>query len=41
MLFIYFLVPETKHVSLEQIEANLQAGMSFRKLGRIKLAEQT
>jgi sugar porter (SP) family MFS transporter len=40
MLFIYYLVPETKHVSLERIEANLQAGMSFRKIGSNKLIEQ-
>jgi sugar porter (SP) family MFS transporter len=36
--FIYFLVPETKSVTLEQIEKNLQAGLSFRKLGSKNLA---
>ena len=31
--FVYFLVPETKGVSLEQIEKNLRAGISSRWLG--------
>ncbi len=34
LLFVYFLVPETKGVSLEQIEINLYAGKSARQLGR-------
>jgi sugar porter (SP) family MFS transporter len=38
--FIYFLVPETKSVTLEQIEQNLQAGLSFRKLGSKNLAAE-
>lgn len=33
ILFIYFLVPETKGCSLEDIEANLYAGKSPRYLG--------
>jgi len=36
IVFIFFLVPETKSVTLEQIEASLQAGMSFRKLGKFE-----
>lgn len=32
--FIYFLVPETKGITLETIENNLMAGKSARKLGR-------
>lgn len=36
IIFIYFLVPETKGVSLEQIEENLYAGKPWRKLGRSK-----
>ena len=40
MFFIYYLVPETKSITLEQIESNLQAGLSFRKLGRMDLASQ-
>jgi len=34
ILFIYFIVPETTGVSLEQIEENLMAGKSPRNLGR-------
>lgn len=34
MVFIYFLVPETKNISLEEIEENLFSGKSWRKLGR-------
>jgi sugar porter (SP) family MFS transporter len=37
MFFIYYLVPETKSITLEQIESSLQAGRSFRKLGQIDL----
>lgn len=33
ILFIYFLVPETKGVSLEKIEENLMAGKPWRELG--------
>ena len=37
IVFIYLLVPETKGVSLEHIEANLRAGICSRNLGqRIK-----
>ncbi len=32
-LFVLFFIPETKGVSLEQIEANIQAGKSTRHLG--------
>lgn len=35
ILFVYFLVPETKHVTLEQIEESLRAGLSFRRLGKV------
>jgi sugar porter (SP) family MFS transporter len=41
MFFIFYLVPETKSITLEQIESNLQAGLSFRKLGKIDLVPQT
>lgn len=34
ILFIYFLVPETKGISLEEIEENLFSGKSWRKLGK-------
>jgi sugar porter (SP) family MFS transporter len=34
ILFVYWLVPETKGVSLEQIEANLFSGKQWRKLGK-------
>lgn len=33
ILFVYFLVPETKGISLEEIEENLFAGKPWRKLG--------
>ena len=39
--FIYFLVPETKSITLEQIEMRLQAGLSFRKLGLCHTMPQT
>lgn len=40
LAFIYLLVPETKHITLEQIETSLQSGFTFRKLGRIDLIAQ-
>jgi hypothetical protein len=40
LFFIYYLVPETKGVTLEKIEENLRAGLSFRKLGN-RLVAQT
>lgn len=33
LLFVYFLVPETKKITLERIEANLRAEKSSRDLG--------
>jgi len=33
LLFVYFLVPETKKITLERIEANLRSGRSSRYLG--------
>lgn len=36
MLFIFLLVPETKEISLEQIEENLRSGLRYRKLGQTK-----
>ena len=34
LVIMYFYVPETKHVSLEQIESNLLSGKSCRELGQ-------
>jgi sugar porter (SP) family MFS transporter len=34
LIFIYYLVPETKGISLERIEENLHAGLSFRKMAQ-------
>jgi len=34
LLFVFFLIPETKGVPLEQIESNLRAGVRSRFLGR-------
>ena len=33
LLFVYFLVPETKKITLERIEANLRSGKTSRYLG--------
>jgi len=40
IVFIYYLVPETKNVTLEQIESNLHAGLSFRRMGNLSVAQQ-
>jgi SP family galactose:H+ symporter-like MFS transporter len=32
--FFLLLVPETKGISLEQIERNLMSGLKLRKIGR-------
>jgi len=34
LLFVYFLIPETKGIALEQIEKNLYAGVKSRDLGK-------
>lgn len=34
ILFVYYLVPETKGITLEQIEKNLFSGKQWRKLGK-------
>ena len=33
LIFVYFLFPETKKITLERIEANLRAGKKSRYLG--------
>jgi sugar porter (SP) family MFS transporter len=37
--YFYRSVPETKNLTLEQIEANLKAGVSMRNLGRVQRAK--
>ncbi|MDX1900795.1 MAG: sugar porter family MFS transporter [Gammaproteobacteria bacterium] len=37
ILFVFFLVPETKAITLEQIESNLRAGLRYRKLGNVTI----
>ncbi|MDE4938222.1 MFS transporter, partial [Francisella tularensis] len=34
ILFVKFFIPETKDVSLEEIEYNLRSGKSLAKIGR-------
>jgi SP family galactose:H+ symporter-like MFS transporter len=34
LVFTFALVPETKNISLEQIERNLMAGKPLRRIGR-------
>ena len=34
LLFVYYMVPETKGITLEEIEANLIAGKKSRDLGQ-------
>jgi hypothetical protein len=34
LLITFFLIPETKNVTLEQIERNLMAGKPLRDIGR-------
>ncbi len=36
ILFVKFFVPETKGITLEELEANLKAGKPLRKLGEMK-----
>lgn len=39
--FVYFYIPETKGVSLEQLENNLTSGVAIRQLGNACLDTQT
>lgn len=38
LVFCYYLIPETKLVSLEQIERNLRGGRKIRELGALNLS---
>ncbi len=40
VLFVYYLVPETKDITLEQMEENLRAGRYFKKMGQVTAIAQ-